>query len=61
MDAGASLEEPPVKRRRAAPRRTKKVVEESTSQVEATGSAGVDDAPVVSQAPTVDTEAPEGE
>ena len=48
LDAGASLEETPAKRRRAAPRRTKKVVEESTSQAEP-------------QVPTVDTEAPEGE
>jgi hypothetical protein len=61
LDAGASLEETPAKRRRAAPRRTKKVVEESTPQADATGSTGVDDAPVVSQVPTVDTEAPEGE
>jgi hypothetical protein len=55
------LEETPAKRRRAAPRRTKKVVEESTSQADAAGSTGVDDAPVLSQAPTVDKEAPEGE
>ena len=48
VDADVSMEEMPAKRRRAAPRRTKKVVEESTSQAEP-------------QVPTVDTEAPEGE